>query len=156
MKLMKILCIGVLATTALPAAAMAQTATPDGPFVADGTTNLTKGGTSLACTAHFVGSIGGGVGQVTSATFSGGTLGLCGTVAATNLPWTLTALSTTSVKISGVAVNTPIGNCSPAADLVGAYNNTTHVLSFVNQALPPDCKVSGNLTTHDNAITINP
>ncbi len=153
---LKILCIGALAALAMPVVATAQTATPDGPFVADGNTNLNKGGTQLACTARFVGNISGGTGQVTSATFSGGTLGLCATVTATNLPWTLTALSTTSVKISGVAVNTPIGNCSPAADLVGTFNNTTHALSFVNQALPPNCQVSGSLTTHDNALTINP
>jgi len=153
MKAFKKLSIAALATIGLTGAALAATITPDGAFQADGSTNLTKSILSLPCTAHFVGNVSGGVGHVTSASFTGSG-GLCSSVTATNLPWTVTATSATTGTISGVAVNTPIGNCT-SGTLTGSYNNSTHVLSFTNQPLPGGCSVSATLTTHDNALTLH-
>lgn len=151
MKLFGKFSIAVVTTIALAGAAFAASITPNGPFVADGNSNLTKSFTSLPCTAHFVGTVTSGVGSVTSASFTGSSL--CASVVATNLPWPVTATSATTGTITGVAVNTPIGNCTPGP-LNGTFNNTTHVLTVPSQALPGGCTVSATLTTHNNALTL--
>jgi hypothetical protein len=151
MKLSSMIALGALVSAAMAGPALAGSLSPNGAFQADGSTSLTIGTTTLACTAHMVGTVSGGVGTISTATFSGGPLGSCALAAKTGT-WTVTALSATSIQISGLAVNTPIGNCT-AGTVTGAYNNTTHQLTFANQTLPPNCKVSAALTTHDAALT---
>ncbi len=148
MKALQVLCLAAAASVAFASVASAATVSPaGGSFTAKGTTNLVKGGATLGCTATFNGTTdaSGTFALVNSASFSGGPLGSCAFVSATNLPWKITAPSTTSVIVQGVAVNTPIGNCDPT-DLNGGWaNGSPSTMSFTSQPLAPDCSVSGNL-----------
>lgn len=158
MKALQVLCLAAAASIAVAGAASAATVSPAGvSFTASGPTNLVYAPpgitpVSLACNATFNGTTDstGAFASVTSASFSGGPLGICATVAATNLPWKITASSTTAVVVQGVAVNTPIGNCSPT-DLNASWANGPaptgpSTMTFTNQHLNDYCTVSGRLS----------
>lgn len=154
MKAYKTICLAALATFGLSTAAAAQTVTPVSTnFTASGPTSLTSGGTRLNCTSTFRGttSADGRTASITSASLAG--FG-CGLVSATNLPWTVTAQSTTAITVSGVAVNVPFATCGPS-NLSAAYNNATGQMTFANAPLAPNCSVTGTLTTSPT-LTIVP
>ena len=163
MKILKTLCVASMLALGVASTASAFSFSPTtGTATFRGATNLVKGGTSLACTSTFtvvpVVPTGGTLattGRVTAASFSGGLLGICSTVTASGLPWVVTPLSLTSVQVSGVAVNTPIGNCT-SSTLTGAWTNgPPAAMSFTSQPLAPDCFVTGNLIQNTGApVTI--
>ncbi len=153
MKVLASVCVATLlglgAVTSASAASIVTNNPPNTLFSAIGPTNLVKGSISLACTSTFNGHTNtDGTADITSASFSGGPLGACATVTATNLPWHVVATSLTTAVISNVTVNLPlgIGTCGPGSITA---NWTPHTLSFTGQVLPAtsgaNCVASGSL-----------
>ena len=130
MKVLATLSVAALALFGLTAQASAFSLNPKStsPITISGPTKLTAAGVTVACTSNFTGGINAaGVGSITAASFSGG--GLCSSVTALNLPWSLTATSATGVSITGVKV-TVLGlvTCGPGSvtgALVGAQPTTS-------------------------------
>ncbi|WP_206957941.1 hypothetical protein [Trinickia acidisoli] len=151
MKSFKLIPIGAALTlcVAASAPAFAVTVAPAGPITLSGSTTLTNPVTSLGCTATMTGTIGGsGEISITSASFSGNSL--CSHVTPASLPWSGQVLSTTSLSLSGVGVNTPLGNCGPSTIGASMTENPADketVIGFAQQILSGGCKVSGSLTT---------
>ena len=132
-----------LAATPLFAASVSPANTS---FSASGSTTLVKSGITVGCTATFVGKTNadGSGAQVTSASFTGGTL--CSSISAVGLPWTITAPSTSSATLSGVQVNTPLGGCGPSTVNAG-WSNSSSTLTLSNAQLSGGCTVTGTLST---------
>lgn len=143
--------IGIASLVSLMLAAPAWAVTidttnpPNVNFTASGPTSLTKNGITISCTSTFNGNVNGGsTADITSASFSGSNI-LCYSISAANLPWTLTATSTTTATVSGVQVNTPLGNCGPST-INATWDNSTKKFTFTSQSLSGGCTVSGVLT----------
>lgn len=162
MKMLKTLCVASMLALGVASTASAYSFNPtSGSAVFSGPTNLVKGGASLACTSTFtvvpnlVGTLA-PTANVTTATFAGGLFGICKTVTKVGT-WVATPTSFTNVNIAGVAVNTPIGNCTPPAAPISTTfaPGPAATLNFAAQALDPDCVVNGTLTqTSGPAVTI--
>lgn len=149
MKAYKIACLAAVASIAYAGGASAASFSPPTTAITFvGPITFKSGGSTLNCTATLNGTIDptGALITITSASFSGGPLGICSAITATNLPWTIIASTTTSVTIHGVAVNTPISNCSPS-DVSSSWANGTpsSTMSFTNQPLTPNCSVTASL-----------
>lgn len=71
------------------------------------------------------------------------------TVQFIGMPYAVTALSSTSVKISDVRIIWPTGECR--GDLIGTWNNMTATISFSTTLPPvisgPPCPVIGSIST---------
>ncbi|MBQ1543188.1 hypothetical protein [Caulobacter sp. CCUG 60055] len=149
MRAYKIACLAAVSSIAYAASASAATLSPrNAPFTGSGPFTLVKGGSSISCTMTVNGKINvdGSSASITSAIFSGGMLGICPTIMAASLPWTMTAPDTTHVFISGFAINTPIGDCGPGTLSVSWQNGSPSIASFTNQLLAPDCNIGAKLT----------
>jgi len=151
MKSFKLIPVGAALAlfVAASASAYAVTVSPAGPISLTGATTLTKSGIAISCTATMAGSVtaAGGI-SITSAKFTGNSL--CSLVSPTSLPWSGQVLSTTSLSLSGVAVNTALGNCGPSTVGASITENPTQketIIGLSNQSLSGGCTVSGSLTT---------
>jgi hypothetical protein len=151
--------LGIAALAALGFATQASATTyslhpRNATFVGTGSTNLTKGSLVVPCTAKFTGKTdAAGVGHVTAASFTGGTL--CAGIRATGLPWTGKAVSATRAVIYNVSVSASIfGTCGPSN--VPVTVSKTGVITFNNVTLKPDCKVKGNITTKPAVTIVSP
>jgi hypothetical protein len=104
------------AGTIVAAPVFAASASPvNTTFVATGATNLSIAGINVPCTSNFVlVTDGSGNVSVTQATFSGG--GLCSSVHANNLPWSVSLPTTTTAVINGVNVTASIFTCAGSAN----------------------------------------
>ncbi|RDV00544.1 hypothetical protein [Trinickia dinghuensis] len=149
MKRFKLIPVGAALALFVSVPAFAVTVSPAGPISLEGATTLVKSLIPLGCTANLVGSITStGAVSITSAKFTG--QALCSAVTAANLPWSGQVNSTTSLTLTGVAVNTPLGNCGPSALNASVAQNTTQretTIGLVDQVLSGGCTVSGSLTT---------
>ncbi|WP_116141753.1 activator protein [Trinickia diaoshuihuensis] len=151
MKSFKLIPVGAALALFLAASASAYAVTisPAGPVTLTGSTTLTKGITSVSCTANFTGTVSSaGAISISAAKFTGGTL--CSGVTPTGLPWTGTVTSTTALKLNNVAVNTLLGACGPSAIVGSITENTTlqeTTITLTNQPLSGGCSVTGTLTT---------
>jgi hypothetical protein len=127
------------AGTIVAAPVFAATASPvNTTFTATGATNLSVGGLNVPCTSTFVlVTDGSGNVTVTQATFSGG--GLCSSVHANNLPWSVSLPTTTTAVINGVNVSASIVTCS------GNANATIGSSSITLSGSIGSCGVSGTL-----------
>ncbi len=151
MKSFKLIPVGAAMALFLAASASAYAVTisPAGPISLIGSTTLKKGIVSVSCTANMVGSVSStGAISITSAKFAGNSL--CTGITALQLPWTGDVLTTTSLSLSGVAVNTLLGACGPSTIAASITENTTQketTIGLTDQALSGGCTVSGTLTT---------
>lgn len=113
-------------------------------FTGTGNTSATKNGITLPCKAKFNGNVdAGGVGHITSGSFSG-QLG-CESVSLGNLPWTANATSKKNAVIHNVVFNSPIGACGPG-DLPVKVS-AKGVIAFTNVPLAGGCTVTGKIKT---------
>ncbi len=151
MKSLKLIPVGAALALyiAASASAFAVTVSPAGPISLTGSTTLTKSGIAVGCSATMAGSVSSsGAISITSASFSGNAL--CTGVTAAGLPWTGQVLSTTSLSLNGVAVNTLLGACGPSAlsaTITENPNPQQTIIGLSNQVLSGGCSVSGSLTT---------
>lgn len=149
MKRFKLIPVGAALALCIAASpAFAVTVSPAGPISLTGNTTLTKG-IALGCTATMSGTVdASGAISITSAKSAGNSL--CAGVTATSLPWKGQVLSTTSLSLSGLAVNTPLGACGPSTIDASITENTAQketLIGLSNQVLSGGCTVSGSLTT---------
>lgn len=147
MKFLKTFCVATMLMLGLASTASAYSFNPaSGGIQFRGPVTLVKGSVSFSCTWTL--TVGGGSSSapVTASTFTGGTLGTCALITSTGLPWVMTPTSFTSVTIAGVAFSTPFGNCGPGTITLSWSNGPPATMTAVNQSLPPDCKLSANLT----------
>ncbi|MBQ1542311.1 MAG: hypothetical protein V3S45_08915 [Kiloniellales bacterium] len=113
--------------------------------VTAGATTFTGSGVVNNCPVTLAGTFNpaAGTASITSVAFAPG---VCSAVAAQNLPWTMQAVSTTSVVFHGVRLQSSIlGVCGPG-DLTAAWNNTSHQASFTGPLNPGNCPVVGSVT----------
>ncbi len=119
--------------------------TPGGAITAQGSTSLTAGGTTIACTTTLMGTVttGGGV-TIGSAAFSGGDP-RCQALVALNLPWSGQFDSASQLTLSGVQIAAPLAaiNCGPDTIQPGYMNNPSTV--NLNGTSLDNCAISGTL-----------
>lgn len=113
-------------------------------FTGSGRTSATVNGITLKCAASLTGSVDNtGVGSITGGSFTG-QLG-CSSVQLTNLPWTATAATRFTVRITNVTFSTPIGDCGPGTLTVKLGQRG--YFSWTNASLPGGCTISGHILT---------
>jgi hypothetical protein len=153
--------IALLAVVGMAASASATSLSPaNATFTGTGTTTLKKGSLTLTCTANFTGHTTGGVGTIDTATFSGGTLGLCAGVSKSGT-WTATGTLANAppvdgkADITGVTVNASIfGTCGPTTVPVSITSGG--LIKFDNVTLTPDCAINGTVQTSPVVTVVNP
>jgi hypothetical protein len=107
---------------------------------------------TLACSATFTGTVNtAGVATITSATFTGGTLGLCAAVKLAT-PFTIVANSTTSVTVQNLQVTAPV-SCGPQ-NVAGTWTNgsPSHFDIATATVNPGGCTITAHLTV--SGVTI--
>jgi len=129
------------AGTIVAAPVFAATASPvNTTFTATGATNLSIAGINVPCTSTFVlVTDGSGNVSVTQATFSGG--GLCSSVHANSLPWSVSLPTTTTAVINNVNVSASIFTCSGNANAT-IGNSSITLTGQISSA----CSASGTLS----------
>jgi len=136
-----------IACMAMSGPANASSFIPPGSFTATGTTSMSAPGfPTLVCTATFVGTVdAGGVATVTSATFTGGQLGVCSLVRVA-LPIVVIANSTTSVTVKQLQILAPV-SCGPQ-DVPASWANgsPSHFDIYSATVNPGGCVISAHLT----------
>ncbi|WEJ99362.1 MAG: hypothetical protein P0Y59_20940 [Candidatus Sphingomonas phytovorans] len=136
-KTMIVASIAAAALIAMPAAAWTPASTS---FALNGTVN------GCLFNGTVVTNASGTTATVTAATLSG-TPPFCAALFA-NFPYAMTALSTTSIKISNVLIQNGAVICQ--GNLLGSWNNLTGTMSF-NAVLPGNgslsCPIVGSVTT---------
>lgn len=139
---MKISLLALVLLAAAGVAAPASAFTPGPPFQLTGTFVIVSPSITCTTTLNVVGGPGGAT-SITSVVFAGSPV--CATLSASSLPWALTPISTTAVKISPVVVRSPFLTCS-APSVTGAWSNTAPgVATFTSVSAPP-CIVSMSLS----------
>lgn len=149
----KMLMGGVMAAAAavLVPQAQAQTFSPTGPFTfADVNGPITVQIVyTFSCRVNGDGAVdAAGNATVTSLALSGGSLGLCGAITFTGMPYTVSGTSPGTVTIHGVTVTGISGRC--AGDLTGSYNQSTGIITFLDARLPSTsgvtpCRIYGKV-----------
>jgi len=127
--------LGLLVSTG--AAAPASAFTPGGTFLLTGPFTLSS--PSVTCTATL--TVSGSV--ITSVAFTGSPV--CGALSARSLPWPVTPISPTAIKITPLVVKTPISTCS-AASVTGVWNNASPGVATFSGVSAPPCVISMTLS----------
>lgn len=150
MKSFKTFCIGAVASIALAGGASAQTFSPEGAHTLSGAVTVSKGIT-LNCTMSGTGNVSSGDATVTGLALSGGSLGLCGSISFSGLPYAVTSSSTNSITIVDVRAVGITGNCR--GNLTGSFNQSNGQITFTNATIPSDppggtpCVIDGTVST---------
>jgi hypothetical protein len=149
--------ITLLVAGSLAASAFAASLSPgDGTFTGTGIITLRKGSLTLTCTLNLTGHITNGVGTIDTATFSGGTGGLCATISKVGT-WIVTAISAGpgpgTATISGFSLNSPLfGTCGPS--FVSTRISNSGLLTIASTILPPDCQIDVVVQTSPPVIVV--
>ena len=161
MKSLKTLVCATSFALCFGAASMASAAsiTPDGPFTTNPGTIVVKSpssfGAAVTCGITFTGNVSGGVASINGASLTGG--GLCALPTLTNLPWVLTAATSTTGTVTNVGykiTSLPSTNCGPTPIAV-AWTAASKTLSASNQSLSGNCTVV-SLSVVAPTLTVNP
>jgi len=134
-----------LALTLLVSAAVAAPAsafTPGGPFQLTGPFVVASPPTTCTATFTVVGTPGAG-GVITNVAFTGAPL--CSTLSTSGLPWTMTALSATAVKITPFAVRGALFNCA-APSVTGSWSNAGGGVATFSAISVPPCVITTTLS----------
>lgn len=135
MRIIPGLVLALLVSTGV--AAPASAFTPGGTFLLTGPFTLSS--PPVTCTATF--TVSGSV--ITSVLFSGSPA--CGSLSARSLPWPVTPISPTAIKITPMIIKSPLSTCS-AASVTGAWNNASPGVATFSGVSAPPCVISMTLS----------